>query len=247
MTFNGQRIAHLGKNVAWAVAIGSGGSLLVNTVRRDSERAKRLLGYAAVSGITGASIGFTFGVIRKQHPVALSLSTGSGVFAISGLFYVMRENLLVSSKAHRWRRKLDELQGNFIITTRQEAMTATQASAVSGATSGFLLGCALWRGFSVVISTSLQGAVLGVVGQWSVNKCRQWILDEAIRYHYPELVANAKACEEGWQEWAYRLLTSRSYSSIIDEKLQSYEIQLELLQEEEERLLRLKEEQEKQG
>lgn len=33
------------------VAIGSGGSVLLNTVRRDSERAKRLLGYAAVSGM----------------------------------------------------------------------------------------------------------------------------------------------------------------------------------------------------
>ena len=33
-------------------------------------------------------------------------------------------------------------------------------------------------------------------GQWSAYKCQQWILDEAIRYHYPELVANAKAYEE---------------------------------------------------
>lgn len=34
-----------------------------------------------------------------------------------------------------------------------------------------------------------------VLGQWSVYKCQQWILEERIKYHYPELVANAKACE----------------------------------------------------
>lgn len=54
---------------------------------------------------------------------------------------VIRDNLLVSSKAHGWRRKFDELQGNFTLTTRHKAMTATQASAISGATTGFLLGC----------------------------------------------------------------------------------------------------------
>ncbi|XP_020627594.1 uncharacterized protein LOC110064831 [Orbicella faveolata] len=242
MTFNGQRISQFAKNVAWAVVIGSGGSLLLNTVRRDSERAQRLLGYAAVSGLAGASIGFTYGMMRRQHPVVFTLSAGSGVFAISGIFFVVRDNLLISSKAHEWRRTLDELRGNNTITTRQEAMTGMQASAISGAATGFLLACTLWRGFSVVISTALQGAALGVVGQWSAYKCQQWILDEAIRYHYPELVANAKVYEEGWQEWAYRLLTTRTHSSIIDEKLQSYEIQLDILQEEEERLLRLLEE-----
>ena len=33
------------------VIAGGGGGLLVNTVRRDSERAKRILGYAAVTGM----------------------------------------------------------------------------------------------------------------------------------------------------------------------------------------------------
>lgn len=56
---------------------------------------------------------------------------------------VIRDNLLVSSKAHEWRRTLDELQGNNTITTRQEAMTGTQASAISGATTGFLVACVL--------------------------------------------------------------------------------------------------------
>jgi len=87
MTFNGQRISQFAKNVAWAVVIGSGGSLLLNTVRRDSERAQRLLGYAAVSGLAGASIGFTYGMMRRQHPVVFTLSAGSGVFAISGIFF----------------------------------------------------------------------------------------------------------------------------------------------------------------
>lgn len=244
MTFNGQKITHFAKNVVWAVAIGSGGSILLNTVRRDSERAKRLLGYAAVSGLTGASIGFTYGMMKRQHPVVFTLAAGSGVFAVSGIFFVIRDNLLISATAHEWRRTLDELQGNNTVTTRQEAMTGTQASALSGATTGFLLSCAFWRGFGVVISTALQGAALGVVGQWSAYKCQQWILDEAIRYHYPELVANAKAYEEGWQERAYRFLTTRTHSSIIDEKLQGYEIQLDILKEEEERLLRLLEERE---
>ena len=34
------------------------------------------------------------------------------------------------------------------------------------------------------------------LGQWSVDKCRIWILEESIKYHYPELVANAKRNEE---------------------------------------------------
>lgn len=80
--------------------------------------------------------GYTEHVVSNIH-VFLNLSCYKST--------VMRENLLVSSKAHRWRRKFDELQGNFIITTRQEAMTATQASAISGATTGFLLGCALCK------------------------------------------------------------------------------------------------------
>ena len=51
------------------------------------------------------------------------------------------------------------------------------------------------------------------------------------------------SCRAG-RNGAYRLLTTRTHSSIIDEKLQSYEIQLDILQEEEERLLRLIEERE---
>lgn len=58
---------------------------------------------------------------------------------------VIRDNLLVSTKAHEWRRTLDELQGNNTVTTRQEAMTGTQASALSGATTGFLLSCAFCK------------------------------------------------------------------------------------------------------
>lgn len=51
----------------------------------------------------------------------------------------------MSSSAHRWRRKIDELKGNFTLTARREAMTATQASAFSGAATGFLLGGALCK------------------------------------------------------------------------------------------------------
>ena len=58
---------------------------------------------------------------------------------------VIRDNLLVSSKAHEWRRTLDELQGNNTITTRQEAMSGMQASAISGAATGILLACALCK------------------------------------------------------------------------------------------------------
>ena len=39
------------------------------------------------SGLSGASIGFTFGMITKKHPIVYSLSTGLGVFAISGVFF----------------------------------------------------------------------------------------------------------------------------------------------------------------
>jgi len=58
---------------------------------------------------------------------------------------VVRDNLLISSKAHEWRRTLDELRGNNTITTRQEAMTGMQASAISGAATGFLLACTLCK------------------------------------------------------------------------------------------------------
>ena len=58
---------------------------------------------------------------------------------------VIRDNLLVSSKAHEWRRILDEFQGNNTITTRQEAMTGMQASAISGGATGLLLACAFCK------------------------------------------------------------------------------------------------------
>lgn len=241
-TFNGQPLSQFARNLALAVIAGTGGGLLVNTARRDSERTKRLVGYAALTGVTGASIGYIFGVIRKQPPILCALSSGSSVFAISGTFSVLRENLLVSSKAHKWRRTLDELQGKPSLTLRKEAMTGTQASGISGGISGLVLSFALGRGFSIAISTTLQGVVLGVVGQWSVYKCQQWILEERIKYHYPELVANAKACEIGWYDWAYQKLTTRTHSSLVDEKIHSLTIQLQLLQEEEERLLHLKQE-----
>lgn len=241
-TFNGQPLGQFARNLALAVIAGTGGGLLVNTARRDSERAKRLVGYAALTGMTGASIGYIFGVVKKQPPILCALSSGSSVFVISGAFYVLRENLLVSSKAYKWRRMLDELQGKPNMTTRKEAMTGTQASAISGGIGGLLLSFTLGRGFSVAISTALQGLVLGVVGQWSVYKCQQWILEERIKYHYPELVANAKACEIGWYDWAYQKLTTRTHSSLVDEKIHSLTIQLQLLQEEEERLLQLKQE-----
>lgn len=241
-TFNGQPLGKFARNLALAVIAGTGGGLLVNTARRDSERAKRLVGYAALTGMTGASIGYIFGVVKKQPPILCALSSGSSVFVISGAFYVLRENLLVSSKAYKWRRMLDELQGKPNMTARKEAMTGTQASAISGGISGLLLSFTLGRGFSVAISTALQGLVLGVVGQWSVYKSQQWILEERIKYHYPELVANAKACEIGWYDWAYQKLTTRTHSSLVDEKIHSLTIQLQLLQEEEERLLQLKQE-----
>lgn len=43
--------------------------------------------YSPFPGLTGVSIGLTFGMIRGQQPVVLSLSAGSGVFAISGVFF----------------------------------------------------------------------------------------------------------------------------------------------------------------
>ena len=34
------------------------------------------------------------------------------------------------------------------------------------------------------------------LGQWLANKIRVWILEETIKHHYPELVANANANKE---------------------------------------------------
>lgn len=49
----------------------------------------------------------------------------------------------MSSKAYKWRRMLDELQGKPNMTARKEAMTGTQASAISGGISGLLLSLTL--------------------------------------------------------------------------------------------------------
>lgn len=49
----------------------------------------------------------------------------------------------MSSKAYKWRRMLDELQGKPNMTARKEAMTGTQASAISGGISGLLLSFTL--------------------------------------------------------------------------------------------------------
>lgn len=61
----------------------------------------------------------------------------------------------MSAKAHEWRRTLDELQGNNTVSTRQEAMTGTQASALSGATTGFLLSCAFCKLQIIASNTSI--------------------------------------------------------------------------------------------
>ena len=37
--------------------------------------------------MTGASIGYTFGVVKKQPPILCALSSGSSVFVIAGAFY----------------------------------------------------------------------------------------------------------------------------------------------------------------
>jgi len=243
MALNGQPLTRLAKNVFWAVAVGAGGSILVNTVRRDSERAKKILCYTAVSGLTGLSVGCTYAAIKKQSLLTYSFSTGASFFTISGMFFVIRDNLLVSRKAHECRRALDQIQGNPTLTSRQEAMSSMQASALSGGATGMLLSCAVWRGAGVLFLNMLQGVSIAAVGQWSVDKCRIWILEESIKYHYPELVANAKRNEESWEKWMIRKLSGRSYGSHLKEKLRSYEIQLELLEEEEAKLLRLIEEQ----
>lgn len=58
---------------------------------------------------------------------------------------VIRDNLLLSSKAHNLQRSLDQLRGNPTLTTRQEAMTGMQASALSGGAVGMLLSCAICK------------------------------------------------------------------------------------------------------
>lgn len=37
--------------------------------------------------MTGASIGYVFGVVKKQPPILCALSSGFSVFVISGAFY----------------------------------------------------------------------------------------------------------------------------------------------------------------
>ena len=58
---------------------------------------------------------------------------------------VIRDNLLLSSKAHDLRRSLDQLRGNPTLTMRQEAMSGMQASSLSGGAVGMLLSCAICK------------------------------------------------------------------------------------------------------
>ena len=61
------------------------------------------------------------------------------------LSLVIRDNLLLSSKAHELRRSLDQLRGNPTLTMRREAMTGMQASSLSGGAVGMLLSCAICK------------------------------------------------------------------------------------------------------
>ena len=58
---------------------------------------------------------------------------------------VIRDNLLLSSKAHDLRRSLDQLRGNPTLTMRREAMTGMQASSLSSGAVGMLLSCAICK------------------------------------------------------------------------------------------------------
>lgn len=76
-------------------------------------------------------------------------------FSLSHALTVIRDNLLLSSKAHEWRRTIDEIQGNPTITTQRETMSSMQASAVSGGTTGMILSCVIcklstWKFSSVI-------------------------------------------------------------------------------------------------
>lgn len=59
----------------------------------------------------------------------------------------------MSSKAYKWRRMLDELQGKPNMTARKVAMTGTQASAISGGISGLLLSFTLGTFTRIVYSS----------------------------------------------------------------------------------------------
>lgn len=59
----------------------------------------------------------------------------------------------MSSKAYKWRRMLDELQWKPNMTARKEAMTGTQASAISGGISGLLLSFTLGTFTRIVYSS----------------------------------------------------------------------------------------------
>ena len=67
----------------------------------------------------------------------------------------------MSSKAYKWRRMLDELQGKPNMTAIKEAMTGTQASAISGGISGLLLSFTLGT-FTCIIHSSKKRSNFGM-------------------------------------------------------------------------------------
>ena len=87
---------------------------------------------------------------------------------------MIRDNLLLSSKAHDLRRTIDQMQGNPTLATRREAMSGMQASALSGGTVGMLLSCAICKSNKMLSCLFLKACNI-VLGAVTCAKPTDWV------------------------------------------------------------------------
>jgi len=229
-----------------AVLTGAAGSVVVRTYRRDKKRAKQLLSYTAIAGLAGMTIGYAVGYVKRSNTYMQALSLGTNLFIVSGTFLVIRESCMARNS----------IKGTDTISPGNDALrlpvqltahlgtSPMYASAIGGAATGFLITLFPWRGFFVAVLNSLQGLGLGVAGQHGYDKARLWRLEKAIEYRYPDLFVQndnqpSKKTQKqlDWQTWLTEILTRKSYSGRLDEKIRSLEVQMEILEEEEIALL----------
>ncbi|XP_048579825.1 uncharacterized protein LOC5521120 isoform X2 [Nematostella vectensis] len=231
---------------------GGTSSVFINTWRRDGERAKRLLGYTAVSGLCGVAIGYTVAAAKRHSPYYHALYVGGNYFAISGTFLVFRDSILSTFGSGGKQLFLDQSQDTRVhVLLAKEPMPQMFASAAAGGSTGLLFSLFFWKGVLPTVLHSAQGIGLAVfadaifpsTGQFVYDKFRIWRLEKTIEYHYPELTGNTKPADVDAEtmHWTKRLqnfLGGKSYSSRLNDEIRSTEIQLELLEEEECELLK---------
>ncbi|XP_031560647.1 uncharacterized protein LOC116296721 [Actinia tenebrosa] len=225
--------------------IGATGAVTYNTWKRDKNRAKQLLLYSATAGTSGLLVGYAIASFKRRNVYTHGLTVGGNFFVMTGAFLVFRDSILFQfGKGRKQLFTNESPDSNINILLARHPVSPMFASAVSGGLTGFILSSVFWRGPLVIASNSIQGIGLGVLGQFLYDKYRVWRLEKVLEYNYPQLTGNApKPPQETeleeklhWSDNIKNFLTRETYSSQVNNKIRHLQIQLELLEEEEEKL-----------